>query len=66
MIGTLRSVGVIVALLGGAGVLTSLVGPLYPLLVTAEPSMEGAWRAARKWGIVLVSVGLALVLLSLL
>ena len=62
----LRSVGVFVALLGGAGLFTSLVGPLYPLLITAAPSMDGVWRATRKWGIVLLSVGLSLVLLSLL
>lgn len=63
---TLRSVGLIVALLGGAGVLTSLVGPLYPLLITAAPAMDGVWRSARKWGIVLVGVGLVLLLLSVL
>lgn len=62
---TLRSVGLIVGLLGGAAVLTSLVGPLYPLLTTAAPSMDGVWRTARKWGLVLVGVGSALLLLSL-
>ena len=61
-----RFVGVVVALLGGASVLTSLVGPLYPLMATAAPSLDGVWRGARKWGIVLAILGLALVLLSLL
>ena len=62
----LRFVGVVVALLGGASVFMSLVGPQYPLMATAAPSLDGVWRGARKWGIVLTILGLALVLLSLL
>ena len=61
-----RSLGLIVAILGGAGVLTSLVGPLYPLMATAAPSMDGIWRATRKWGFALLGVGVAMLLLSLL
>jgi hypothetical protein len=60
----LRAVGVIVTLLGGAAVFMSLVGPQYPLMATAEPSLNGVWRGARRWGIVLACSGLALVLLS--
>jgi hypothetical protein len=60
----LRSIGVIRALLGGAGVLSSITGPLK--LRESAPWMAGWWRRARKWGAVLLAVGVALLLASLL
>ena len=59
-----RVIGVIVVFLGGAAVLTSLIGPQYPLMKTAAPSVAAWWPKARAAGTALILLGSVLVLMS--
>jgi hypothetical protein len=60
----LRSVGGMLALLGVAGVMTSFTGPV-KVGPSAPPWMGRLWPRFRKWGAVMVAVGILLLLLSL-